>query len=181
MPLQIACRSPELLKQLIAGGADLHKARGVIEKAVYHQCMESIPILVSAGAEINGHSEDFYRPLYTAVRDNLPEYMTKLLQLGANPNIMEGQGSPLLEAACQEDPTRLRILLDAGADLNLQKDGGLTPLMCAAERGALESTKLLLERGANPNVVDGRARTAMEIASERGHDEIVMLLLEAMG
>ena len=142
---------------------------------------EPIPILVGAGADVNGHPEDYYRPLHTAVRDDLPEFMVRLLELGANPNIHTRVGCPLLDAARKEDPRRLLILLDAGGDVDLQKDGGFTPLMSAAEEGIVGNVKLLLGRGANPNVVDRRARTAMEIASERGHDEVVMLLLESMG
>lgn len=168
-----------MLKQLVDRGADVHKARGVIEKAVNRGSIESIPILVAAGADVNGHAEDYYRPLFTAVRDNLPEYMAKLLSLGADPNITVGQGSPFLLAASQEDPTRLKIMLDAGADVNLAQDR-VTALMRASENNLVGNVQLLLEKGANPNMVDGRGRTAMEIASEKGHDDLVMLLLEVM-
>jgi ankyrin repeat protein len=168
-----------MLRQLIAGGADVHKARGVIEKAVNRESIESIQILVEAGADVNGHPEDYYRPLFTAVRDNLPEYTLKLLSLGADPNIIAGQGSPFLLAASQEDVTTLNLLLDRGADVNLAQDGW-TALMKASEHNLTENVKLLLEKGANPNMVDTRGRTAMEIASEKGHDELVMVLLDAM-
>jgi ankyrin repeat protein len=168
-----------MLKKLIAGGADVHKARGAIETAVYRQSLESLQILVEAGADVNGHPEDYYRPLFTAVRDNLPDYMSKLLSLGADPNNIAGEGSPFFLAASQEDPARLKIMLDGGANVNLAQDGS-TALMRAAENNLVGNVKLLLEKGANPNMVDGRGRTAMEIASEKGHDDLVMLLLETM-
>jgi ankyrin repeat protein len=177
--LQIAATNPEMLKQLTTGGADVRKANGVIEKAVFRNSVESIPILVAAGAPVDGHPEDYYRPLYTAVRDNLPECMSKLLSLGADPNIIAGEGSPFLLAASHGDPTKLKILLDAGADVNLAQDG-VTALMRACEHNLVGNVELLLEKGANAHIVDSRGRTAMEIASEKGHDDLVMLLLEAM-
>lgn len=70
-------------------------------------------------------------------------------------------------------------MLDAGADIDLARDG-LTALMRASDNNLVGNVKLLLERGANPNIVDGRGRTAMEIASEKGYDDLVVLLLEAM-
>ena len=93
-----------MLKQLIAGGADVHKARGVIEKAVNRESIESIPIPVEVGAGVNGHTADYYRPLFTAVRDNLPEYMSKLFSLEADPSIAVGQGSPFLLARLKRIP-----------------------------------------------------------------------------
>ena len=152
----------------------------MIESAVYRKCIDSLPILVSAGADPNGHPDDYYRPVHTAVRDNSPEFLSKLLELGADPNLLGGQGLPLLNAACKEDPTYLRILLDGGANINIVRDGW-TALMQACERGAVENVRLLVQRGANAHIVDGKGRSAMEIAAEKGHDELVMILLDAMG
>jgi ankyrin repeat protein len=118
--------------------------------------------------------------VHTAVRDNLPEFLSKLLSLGADPNMLGGEGLPLLSAACQQDPKRLNILLDAGANVNIVRDGW-TALMWACEKGSVENVSLLVQRGADANVVDGRGRSAMEIAAEKGHDELVLLLLDAMG
>ncbi len=41
--MQIAVTNPSMLKQLVDGGADVHKARGVIEKAVNRRSIESSP------------------------------------------------------------------------------------------------------------------------------------------
>jgi ankyrin repeat protein len=86
VPLVIASDKPEILKQLVAGGADVSKASGALEKAVYRNCIEAIPILLDAGFPINGHPDDYYRPLHTAIRDNHPEIVALLLSRGADPD-----------------------------------------------------------------------------------------------
>lgn len=38
----------------------------------------------------------------------------------------------------------VRMLLDAGADINIQDEDGSTALMCAAEHGRMDILKILL-------------------------------------
>jgi ankyrin repeat protein len=85
-PLMLAANKPAILKQLLAGGADITKVRGVLESAVYKNSIESISILLDAGDPINGGPDDYYRPLHTAVRDNHPDIVALLLSKGADPN-----------------------------------------------------------------------------------------------
>lgn len=86
IPLGIACDKPAMMRQLLAGGADATKAVGALEKAVFRNCIEAIEMLIDAGAPINGHPDDHYRPLQTAIRDNYPQIVTLLLSRGADPN-----------------------------------------------------------------------------------------------
>lgn len=94
----------------------------------------------------------------------------------------------------------MRLLLDHGADVNVQRIGGTTPLMCAAwpwpfDTEAVETLSLLLSHGADVNAVDQQGKTALlhlleddqhdgkreEIATfpqrEAAYEEIVRLLL----
>lgn len=49
----------------------------------------------------------------------------------------------------------VKILLDVGAEINLQDKDGSTALMCAAEHGHLEIAKTLLSHSeCDPTVVD---------------------------
>jgi ankyrin repeat protein len=83
-------------------------------------------------------------------------------------------------AARFADTQRLKMVLDAGADVNKQFEGK-SALMEACERNHKNSVTLLLERKADVNAVDGRGSTAVDIAANKGNDEIVMMLLDAMG
>lgn len=71
----------------------------------------------------------------------------------------------------------VRLLLEAGADVNIQDEDGSTALMCAAEHGHLEIVKLLLSQAdCDVAVVDHDGSTALSIAMEAGHRDIGVLL-----
>ena len=72
----------------------------------------------------------------------------------------------------------LRLLLEHGADMNVQTQKGRTPLHVASDSGALEAVRLLLEHGADAEVKDGDGMTALQVAANIGHDEVVKLLRE---
>ena len=59
------------------------------------------------------------------------------------------------------DLTRLKTLLDSGADVNVTSQRGITPLMQAAFAGSLDAMTLLLDRGADVNVRNTAGSTAL--------------------
>lgn len=70
-----------------------------------------------------------------------------------------------------------KLLLDAGAAVNLQDEDGSTALMCAAEHGHTDIVRLLLAHpDCDSSIVDVDASTALKIAVEAGHAEVGMLL-----
>ncbi|ELY78751.1 ankyrin repeat domain-containing protein [Natrinema pallidum] len=88
-------------------------------------------------------------------------------------------GNTLLhEAAGSGRPDIARELIDRGIDLDVQNDGGLTPLLTALEVENYDTAKVLLEEGANPNVFDNNGRCALSMAVTRGQrgDKLKMLL-----
>ncbi|KAE8743368.1 hypothetical protein FOCC_FOCC011020 [Frankliniella occidentalis] len=71
----------------------------------------------------------------------------------------------------------VRLLLEAGADVNIQDEDGSTALMCAAEHGHLDILKVLLAQpDCDVTVVDHDGSTALSIAMEAGHRDIGVLL-----
>ena len=54
----------------------------------------------------------------------------------------------------------LRILLDAGADVDHQDEHGSTALMRVCKRKCVESVRILLEAGANTDLMDTGGRSA---------------------
>ncbi|GFQ86584.1 KN motif and ankyrin repeat domain-containing protein 2 [Trichonephila clavata] len=75
----------------------------------------------------------------------------------------------------------VKILLDAGAEVNLQDKDGSTALMCAAEHGHLDIVKILLSHPeCDPTIVDNDDCNALTIAMEAGHKDIGLLIYTNM-
>ena len=71
------------------------------------------------------------------------------------------------------------MLLEAGADVNVQNSDGQSALMLAATEGCDELVRLLLDAGADVNAQDSSGRSALMLAAEEGNDDLVRLLLDA--
>jgi len=54
-----------------------------------------------------------------------------------------------------------KLLLNKGADINAQDEGGGTALMVATQPGYLNEVKILLEKGADVNAKDVNGTTAL--------------------
>ncbi|XP_019881677.2 KN motif and ankyrin repeat domain-containing protein 2 isoform X2 [Aethina tumida] len=69
------------------------------------------------------------------------------------------------------------MLLEAGADINIQDEDGSTALMCAAEHGHIEIVKHFLSHpDCDSSITDVDGSTALKIAMEAGHRHIGVLL-----
>ncbi|MFT5128265.1 MAG: ankyrin repeat protein [Rhodothermales bacterium] len=68
----------------------------------------------------------------------------------------------------------VRLLLDAGADTNMQDANGRTALMCIGsvndQAQALEIVKALVGAGAALDVVDSQGRDARQVLRSQGED-----------
>ena len=70
-------------------------------------------------------------------------------------------------------------LLQAGAEVNAQNDGGYTPLHIASKHGHLDVVKRLLSAGAQVNAQNDEGKTPLHIASYHGNSDIVKRLISA--
>jgi len=70
----------------------------------------------------------------------------------------------LLKAASQGSIQDIQVLLDAGIDVNIQNEGGVTALLRAVEYGQLDCMKLLLEKGADHTIRDQHRWTPLLLA-----------------
>lgn len=75
-----------------------------------------------------------------------------------------GGMTALLFAARQNDAASAKILLDAGANINLGAADGTSPILVAVLNGHYSLANFLLEHGANPNLADGKGRAALYAA-----------------
>jgi len=94
-------------------------------------------------------------------------------------NCGDADADSLFTAAVGGDLAEVkRLVVDCGANPNIQDKDGYTPLHYAAWKGHLKVVELLLEHGANPNIQDKDGYTPLHYAAWKGHLKVVELLLE---
>jgi ankyrin repeat protein len=123
-------------------------------------------------------------PLHDAVKDGDLARLQELIEAGEDLAAQDKfVGTALHWAALKDNVDAARILIDAGADVNLPKIGGQeTPLHIAAERGSAEVATLLIDAGADIEArTAASAEGAMPLHSAAGTDrvDLVQLLIEA--
>ncbi|KAH0538097.1 hypothetical protein FGG08_005309 [Glutinoglossum americanum] len=97
------------------------------------------------------------------------------------PDIMRGSNSvatPLYYASLAGLAESVRLLLEAGADVNAQGGRHGNAIEAASFQGHDEAVQLLLEKGADVNAQWGEYGNALQAASFQAHDKIVQQLLE---
>ena len=116
--------------------------------------------------------------LYTAIRTDNRAALSELLKTPANLNYVERRGgaTPLMHAAAVGSLETVRLLLDAGANVNAKSYAGATALMWAASMPA--KVRLLVERGADVNAVSEAGHSPLQLAamSDNSADTVRFLL-----
>ena len=159
-PLMVAALEghTEIVKSLLDKGA----------KAVWSDDGERTPVLMAC--QINGNAQTVKLLLDAGAKEQI------------NKSELDMKGDFPLRAASSVNKTEIvKLLIEAGADVNKTAVNGDTALMQAAGRGYLEIAQMLLAAGANPNAVrQGDGATALFLAASREHKtafEIVKLLV----
>jgi ankyrin repeat protein len=142
--------------------------------------LELIDMLLQAGANPNQQLKLF--PPYRSLRDD--RGADSLLTVGT---------TPLVRAAKAGDVAAMKLLLAAGADVDLATVNGITPLLAAAgvgssgldtrgryktEAQAVAAVKLLLDAGADVAERDRSGVTALHGAAGEGWNSLVSVLAE---
>ena len=95
--------------------------------------LESVHLLLNAGADKNACDNDGFTALAAAAEFNsLSDIVRLLLDAGADVNLASKCGTTALMLASQQGQLEtVRLLLDAHADLNSATDDGFTAVMLA--------------------------------------------------
>ncbi|XP_069706374.1 ankyrin repeat and SOCS box protein 3 [Phaenicophaeus curvirostris] len=144
-----------------------------------HGSLESLCVLLEAGADPNQVTTEETTALFLAVENGHTDIVKFLIQHGANvkgPHSWSGWNS-LHEASFQGYTEIMKILLEKGASKECKDNFGITPLFVAAQYGKLESLRLLVSHGAEVNCQAKDKATPLLIAAQEGHTECVELLL----
>jgi uncharacterized protein len=152
----------------------------IFECSALGDCVRIEALLQQDAMLVHESSADGWAPLHLAAAFGGPEATALLLSHGAHVhrfsrNPMHNQ--PLHACiALSRDSETVRLLIDQGADVNMQQAGGYTPLHQAAAAGLEDLTRILLKAGANPNSLCHQGKSPADYARERHHDNVVQLL-----
>ena len=91
----------------------------------------------------------------------------------------EDEGFALARAAQDGHDKCVKLLLEAGADVNYSGSNLLTALHCAAHGGSALCVDLLLQAGADLNAIASRNENAFMMAAATNQVDCVKLLLKA--
>jgi len=164
-----------------------------------------VELLVRAGADPNTASPEGETVLMTAARSGSVAAVKALLARGANPNAKESwqEQTALMWAAADNQVAIVQALIENGAETNARAKamtgpprlarqqgvaaqashsnfphGGFTPLLFAAQLGAIDAVGTLAAAGADLNLADPDGITPLAMAIINGNYDVAALLVE---
>ena len=176
----------ETVRSLLASGVDVnmedYDGRTALGWAAYKGHTEICRFLVENGADVEAKSKKGITPLMLAADQSHMRICMLLLEKGADIDAKttdNGQTALMTAASKRENGAIVTLLLENGAEVNMENDKGATALLVAACTGDSEIVKILLEKGADVNASTQDGLTALLVAGQNGHTAVVRLLEEA--
>ncbi len=137
-------------------------------------------ILLSAGSDwALGFSEQKTSALIVAADQGFDE-IVKMLIVKAAPLEEKNENGYTALAKCAKNGhlTTLKILINAGANVNVQPEGR-SALMHVVEKNNMLLSQLLIAAGADLNFTDADGDTALKIARRNGFFDLDLMLVQA--
>ncbi|GFY67799.1 histone-lysine N-methyltransferase EHMT2 [Trichonephila inaurata madagascariensis] len=172
--------------QLIANGVNpnhkftTHKNNTPLHIAAFYGSTGIIHALLQCGALIDAINDDLETPLILAVEKDQTSVVRYLIHAGAQVDVKNENGLTAFHVACKNNCKEIaELLFNTGKfDVNLQDDGGWTPLVWACEHNYVGLIQWLLNLDADPNVRDNEENTALHWAACSGNNDILEMLLD---
>jgi len=178
--------SAAMIEKLLKAGANANAAAPEGETALMTAArtgnVEAARVLLAHGASVDAReSWRGQTALMWAAAQNHPAMVRELVANGADVNarsavqnwerqntqeprekwLPPGGLTPLLFAARQGSLEATRMLVEAGADVNVTDPAGIGPVLSAIINGHYDVAGFLLEKGSDPNLADTDGRAAL--------------------
>lgn len=188
MPLHIASghqKNEAVVSLLLKHGSPVDALDGLKDtpllKAVSSSCRAVVATLLRHGADAIAVRAGGRTPLATACSWGNYSIVSELIRHGcsASINTLSPTFAPLHLASSVGELSIVRLLLLAGADINVRGGDHMTPLHLAAFEGQEAVVTALLERvQCDADASDGSGRTPLYLACQENHVRVARLLLE---
>ena len=170
----------DCVNALLQAGADVNKQYSGMSILMYTACRGwhgCLTALLQAGADVNFADSSGDTALACAVIADeysrmwltKPEMKDRDSQLITDRLPLTNSG----EGLC------VKVLIEGGANVNMQDENGDTALMLAARNNEVACVTYILDAGAQVNLLNHYGQTAITMASKKGHIECVKKLVEA--
>ncbi|KAK5674135.1 hypothetical protein LTS10_013120 [Elasticomyces elasticus] len=171
----------DALQILLGEGAEpnsTHCSSSALHEAIRSDDIEIARLLLDIGADVNSLNVYNFSTLTYAVKYSSVD-MVKLI-LSYTPDIDQASFAAAVHWAvwpCK--PESLKLLLQAGADINYPVLGGNTILHCAVKAQNLETVACLLRFHADLRRRNNVGQTPLHVAKEGGYVGLALMLSEA--
>lgn len=185
-PIHVAvtARDTCMTAMLLSAGARV-VGWGQHGRALLQQCIQSddglpnLPLLISAGCDVNTASRSGYSPLYVSVQDNNLAAVLDLLQAGADPRRYVDEWCPAILAAINRQLVMLLLFLFHGASVDTRDSfSGATLLLTVTRKASVAGVCMLLRWGANPDLDHRLGTCPLWAAVKIRHFQLVSILLQ---
>jgi ankyrin repeat protein len=117
--------------------------------------------------------------LIWSIENNLPDYIKKAIERGADVNKQDKySNNPLHFASAYNKLDMVKILIKNGANINNENNNGWTPLHIASYYGRLNTVKLLVENGADVNIKNTKNEDVLSIFLKNNNIDMLLYLIK---
>lgn len=187
---QIASIFEAIIVRIVVRKTCIEDKKMVFHNVFHKSSKDLTDFLVDYAANPNFRSKNDLTPLMKAILEGDEQIINLLVSDQANLNAKNADGCTTLMWAIQEDQpeTTIKILIDAGGDLDIQQGEGLTSmgytaLMWSISENKQEIVKMLIDAGANPNTRQKEGcwsdeYTPLMLAGRENKQDIIKMLIE---
>ena len=166
----------ECVRQLLQAGADVNTSNEIAERFLSENGEDA-----ELSDRFRSHPHAQYTVLMCAAYRGHSSCVEALIEAGADVNIYTEKYETALSLAVAWDNNidSVRLLINAGANVNKGEISGTTGLNFIVSNGYVDYLELLLKGGADVNKRDQQRRTVLHMAAEGCHYECVNKLINA--